>query len=172
LREATRSRLTAALLDARAQGREPNPDYQYYPSKWVEPFRSRRKECGLRLYEALGVAKNDPAAREIAWRNNYSFFGAPLALLFFLPRGVATGSWLDMGMFLQNIMLAALDHGLATCPQASIADYPDIVRELLGLEDEPLLVCGMALGYADESQPVNQYRLPRAPLEEFTRWYP
>ncbi len=172
LRDETRARLTQALLAARAEGREPTPDYAYYPARWEEPFRSRRRECGLRLYQALGVAKDDPQAREIAWRNNYSFFGAPRALLFFLPRGVATGSWLDMGMFLQNVMLAALAEGLATCPQASIADYPDIVRELLGLEDDLMLVCGMALGHADPEAAVNQYRLPRAALEDFCRWYP
>lgn len=172
LRDETRKQLTESLLAARRAGREPNPDYQYYPAKWVEPFRSRRKECGLRLYEALGVTKDDPDSREIAWRNNYSFFGAPVALCFFLPRGVATGSWLDMGMFLQNVMLAAMDHGLATCPQASIADYPDIVRDLLGLDDEPMLVCGMALGRADETKAVNRYRLPRAAVADFTRWYP
>jgi nitroreductase len=149
----------------------PDPDYSYYPGEWLEPFASRRIDCGRALYKALGIEKRDKDAKIRAWNNNYRFFGAPVGLLFFVNKTLNKGSWLDMGMFLQNVMLAASACGLATCPQASLADYPVIVRGLLGVDDQLALVCGMALGYPDLNAPVNQYRLERAPVDEFTRWH-
>ena len=94
-----------------------------------------------------------------------------MGLLFFIDKQLNQGSWLDMGMFLQNVMLAAKALGLDTCPQASLAEYPDQVRELLGLPSELAVVCGMSLGYADTGQAVNQYRLSREPVAAFTHWY-
>ena len=171
VRGESKRRIGDAIIAARERKQDENPDYHYYPDAWREPFRQRRKACGLALYQALGIGREDEQQRLEAWYRNYHFFHAPVGLLFFIPRELQTGSWLDLGMFLQNIMLAARHHGLDTCPQASMAEYPDIVREVLGLPAELLLVCGMALGYADPEAPVNRYRLPREAPESFTRWY-
>lgn len=167
----TKETLTRRLIEMRDQEIKPNPDYSYYPDTWVEPYRMRRIVCGKTLYSALGIAREDKHRQKIAWENNYRFFGAPVGLLFFIEKQLNKGSWLDMGMFLQNVMLAAKAVGLDTCPQASLAEYPDLVRELLDLPDSLVVVCGMSLGYADPDHPVNQFRLPRETVDTFTRWY-
>lgn len=167
----TQRRLTELLLAERRARRPENPDYTYYPREWTDPYKARRIACGLALYQALKIGRDDKDARLKAWNNNYSFFGAPAGLLFFIDRRLAQGSWVDMGMFIENVMLAALGHGLATCPQASLAEYPDIVRGVLGISDSQALVCGMALGYPDATAPVNHYRTAREPAMTFTTWH-
>jgi nitroreductase len=167
----TKRRITEALVAARTAGEPERPDYRYYPEKWEEPYRSRRLACGLALYRALGIGREDADRRIKAWNNNYSFFGAPVGLFFFLDRTLAQGSWVDMGMFLQNVMLAARAFDLATCPQAALAEYPDIVRRLLNVPDTRALVCGMSLGYPDTAAPVNNFRTARESVANFTRWY-
>lgn len=167
----TKEAVTAALISARDQKLEPNPDYDYYPKDWIEPYSSRRVACGKALYNALGIRHGQRDRQMLAWENNYRFFGAPVGLLFFIDQVLKTGSWVDIGMFIQNVMIAANASGLATCPQASLAEYPDIVREILAIEPSRRLVCGMSLGYADLTHPVNQYQLSRVKPAEFTRWY-
>lgn len=167
----TMQAISSALIQAREDKEPENPDYDSYPAKWVEPYKSRRIDTGVSLYRALGVSKDDPAGRKKAWYNNYRFFGAPVGLLFFIERDMGKGSWIDMGMFLQSVMLAATGLGLATCPQASLAEYPDKVRCILDLPDSLQLVLGMALGYPDTQHPVNNYRLARQAVDEFTHWY-
>jgi len=167
----TKNNLGEAIIAARENKTPENPDYSYYPSEWREPYTTRRKDCGLALYRAQGIGRSDKDKRLAAWYRNYRFFDAPVGLLFFIDKDMQTGSWLDMGMFMQNIMLAARHHGLETCPQASLAEYPDIVRRILGMSSDKLLLCGMSLGYADAEAAVNQYRLEREPVENFTRWY-
>ncbi|MFA7097524.1 MAG: nitroreductase [Gammaproteobacteria bacterium] len=167
----TKRRIGDAIIAAREAGTPESPDYAYYPERWDEPYKSRRKACGLALYQALGIGRDDQEARKAAWYRNYHFFGAPVGLLFFLDARLSKGSWLDMGMFLQNVMLAAHAHGLATCPQAALAEYPGIVREILGVPADKLLVCGVALGYEDPAAPINGYRTEREPVEAFTTWH-
>jgi len=167
----TKERISSDLLAARTAKQPENPDYAYYPSEWQEPYKSRRKATGLALYAALKIGKDDPQARMKAWNNNYRFFGAPVGLLFFVDRALAQGAWVDMGMFIENVMLAARGHGLDTCPQAALAEYPDIVRGILNFPNTHALVCGMALGYADHAHPVNNYRTERAPVSAFTTWH-
>jgi nitroreductase len=171
LGDATRKRLGDAIIAARRAGEPERPDYHYYPTRWEEPYRSRRRACGLALYGALGIGRDDTQAREAAWYRNYRFFEAPVGLIFSIDRELEKGSWVDMGIFIQSVMLAARDHGLETCPQASLAEFPDIVRDLLGLPDSEAIVCGMSVGYADPAHPVNQYRTEREPVDVFTRWY-
>ena len=107
-------------------------DYSYYPNEWKDPFLARRRVCGLQLYSALKIGKEDKERRAEQWVANYRSFDAPVMLLFFIDRIMDTGSYLDYGMFLQSVMLAAVEHGLATCPQAALGEYPDIVRDYLG----------------------------------------
>lgn len=163
--------LGEAIIAAREANRPETADYRYYPKEWFEPYKARRRACGLALYSALGIGREDAERQKAAWYANYRFFDAPVGLLFFMDRKLGQGAWLDMGLFLQSVMLAAQGLGLATCPQASLAEFPDIVRAQLGIDPEQLLVCGMALGYADPDQPVNRYRTEREPVEAFTRWF-
>jgi len=146
-------------------------DYTYYPDEWIEPYKTRRVKCGLQLYTTLDIKREDKEKQLDQWAANYRAFDAPVMLLFFLDKHMQTGSYLDYGMFLQSIMLAAVDQGLATCPQASLADYPEIIKSTLGYAPDDILLCGMSLGYEDEGALVNSYRTPREPAEKFTRYF-
>lgn len=160
-----------ALLEQRAKKIKPNPDYEYYPSEWFEPYKQRRKECGAALYSALQINYNEKDKRELAWNRNYSFFGAPTGLFIFVDKHLKKGSWLDLGLFLQNFFLAARAYDLHTCPQASMAEYPDVIRTILNVEPQFHLACGIALGYADMDNPINQYRTTRIDPKEFCVWH-
>ena len=162
--------VSQAMLQQHQVHKSPRADYQYYPSQWFEPYKSRRFACGMALYGALGIERDDVAKRREVWELNYHFFHAPVGLLFFIDAALEKGSWLDYGMFLQNVMLAARGHGLETCPQAALAEHPQIIRELLGIDDDKSLICGMAIGYPDPNQAINQYRTQRAEVDEFTSW--
>ena len=146
-------------------------DYPYYPVEWLQPYASRRKECGLLMYKTLAIAREDKAGQLEQWAANYRAFDAPVLLLFFIDDVMQTGSYIDYGMFLQSVMLAAVDQGLATCPQASLADYPEIIKAELGYPENTVLLCGMALGYEDKEAMVNSYRTPREDVDSFTRYF-
>ena len=152
-------------------GEKPQMDYQYYPLKWGEPYKTRRFKCGLQLYEVLGIKREEKERRLEQWVANYRAFDAPVMLYFFMDQGMETGSFMDYGMFLQSVMLAAVAEGLATCPQAALGEYPKIVKETLGYPQDSILICGMALGYEDRDARVNSYRTPREPVEAFTRFF-
>ncbi|MGB1311892.1 MAG: nitroreductase, partial [Leucothrix sp.] len=152
-------------------GNKGKAEYQYYPGEWVEPFKSRRKACGLIMYKTLGIERGDTERQMDQWAANYRSFDAPVTLYFFIDRPMETGSYMDYGMFLQSVMLAAVDQGLATCPQAALADYPEIIRAELGYSDDKVLVCGMALGYEDKDAIVNSYRTGREEVESFTEYF-
>lgn len=166
-----KQKLCQAILHAHKSGISANPDYNYYPGKWHEPYKSRRKACGHALYSALDIKYEDVDKRQQAWNRNYLFFEAPVGLMIFIDSRLAKGSWIDIGMFIQTLMLAATHFGLHTCPQASMAEYPGIARNILDVEDDFHLVCGISLGYADMSKPVNQYRTDREPVSSFTTWH-
>ncbi|HIO93223.1 MAG TPA: nitroreductase [Leucothrix mucor] len=146
-------------------------DYDYYPDKWIEPYKARRRACGLQMYATLEIKRKDKQRQLDQWAANYRAFDAPVMLLFFMNKDMKTGSFMDYGMFIQSVMLAAVDQGLATCPQASIADYPHIINPFLEHPEDRLLLCGMALGYEDKNALVNSYRTPREEVDIFTRYY-
>ena len=167
----TKRQLGNALAKQRANGETPRQDYNYYPTQIEEPYISRKRACGHALYSALGIKRNDIETRKAQWMKNYHGFGSPVALLFFIDAILEKGSWVDMGMFIQNVMLAARGFGLETCPQAALAEYPDVIRNILNIADSKKLICGLALGYADYDDPSYQYRTEREPVENFTQWY-
>ncbi len=144
--------------------------YDYYPEKWVSPFIDRRRENGWGLYGLLGIGKADRDKMHAQHLRNYMFFDAPVGLVFTVDKVMGRGSLLDYGMFLQNIMLAARARGLHTCPQAAWNGYASIVLPHVGAGDHEMMVCGMALGYADPADKVNTFRTPRVPAAEFTTW--
>lgn len=145
-------------------------DYDYYPKKWVDPYLARRRKVGFDLYERLGIAKRDVARMHSHFANNFRFFGAPVGLIFTIDRIMERGSWLDYGMFLENVMLAARARGLDTCPQAAFCKYHRIIAEKLALPAEEQVVCGMALGYADPDAPENSLVTEREAVETFARF--
>ena len=146
-------------------------DYNYYPQEWHEPFKRRRVACGAQLYSALNIERHDKERRLEQWVANYRAFDAPVVLFFFIDPALQKGSFLDYGMFLQSLMLAAVAEGLATCPQAALGQYPKLVKDFLGYSQDMILVCGMALGYEDKDAPVNNYRTEREEVEVFTRFF-
>jgi nitroreductase len=167
----TKAQLSAAIVEAYESGIKPHPEYPYYPEQWFEPYKDRRFQTGMALYRALGIERRDKSRREQQWKANYDFFGAPVGLLFLVEKRLGYGCWLDMGIFIQSIMLAARAYELSTCPQAAMADYPDVIRKRLKLSDGMQVMCGMSLGYADEQHPVNNYRTEREAVDHFTSWY-
>ncbi|WP_455199540.1 nitroreductase [Kaarinaea lacus] len=146
-------------------------DYSYYPDEWVEPYRGRRKASGLLMYSTLNIGREDKQKQLDQWAANYRAFDAPVMLLFFIDPILNKGSYVDYGMFIQSVMLAAVERGLATCPQAALGEYPDIVRQELGYPAESVLICGMALGYEDTGALVNSYRTDRIEVDDFTKFF-
>ena len=145
-------------------------EYDYYPTEWAPPYIERRRKIGWDLYGLLGIAKGDKPRMHAQHGRNYSFFGAPVGLIFTIDRILRQGSWLDYGMFLQNVMTAARGRGLDTCPQAAFIGFHKIIAEHLALPANELVVCGMSLGHADESAPENKLVTEREPVAGFTRF--
>ena len=142
-------------------------EYAYYPTQWVAPYIDRRRKVGWDLYSLLGIEKGDKAKMHAQHARNYRFFDAPAGLIFTIDRIMEKGSWLDYGMFLQNVMVAARGHGLHTCPQVSFNQFHRIISEHLGIPDNETMVCGMSLGYADEDAIEFRLTTERAPLEQW-----
>lgn len=142
-------------------------EYRYYPDKFFEPYYARRRAVGYALYGLLGIGKRDVDQMRAQHDRNFVFFDAPVGMIFTIDRRLNQGSWIDHGMFLQSIMIAARGRGLHTCPQAAFAPYHNQIRPVLGIPDEEIVTCGMALGYEDTSKPENALRTERAALEEF-----
>jgi len=142
-------------------------EYEIYPTALWEPYRSRRFKCGEDMYATIGVAREDKLARLLQFARNYEFFGAPVGLFFCIDRRMGPPQWSDLGMYMQSVMLLAREHGLHTCAQEAWSVWYRTVGEFLRLPPELMLFSGMALGYRDESAPINSLKTDRAPLEEF-----
>ena len=160
----------AAAYDDPAERAAHTEEYAYYPTEWKAPFIDRRRKVGWDLYGLLEIAKTDKERMHAQHRRNYEFFGAPVGLMFTIDRVMQQGSWLDYGMFLQNVMIAARGRGLDTCPQAAFTQFHRIVLEHLGAPPEHMLVCGMSLGRADPDAPENTLVTEREPVSGFVRF--
>jgi nitroreductase len=145
-------------------------EYAYYPTEWSSPYIDRRRKVGWDLYGLLGIAKTDKARMHAQHGRNYAFFGAPVGLIFTIDRVLRQGSWLDYGMFLENIMVSARGHGLHTCPQAAFLQFHRIITEHVAAAPEEQVVCGMSMGYADPDAIENTLVTERAPIREFARF--
>ena len=144
--------------------------YDYYPEKWVSPYIDRRRECGFGLYGVLGIGKGDKDRMHAQHQQNFRFFDAPVGLMFTIDKVMGRGSLLDYGMFLQTVMVAARSRGLHTCPQAAWNGFSKIILPHVGAGENEMLVCGMSLGYADESALVNTFQTTRVKAQDFTHW--
>ena len=165
----TRDRLCRAILDAldRDGAEAHRREWNYYPVNWREPFLARRRKIGWDLYGLLGIKKGDFEGTERQRRRNFEFFGAPVGLIFTLDEDLEIGSWLDLGIFIGTLMVAARGRGLDTCPQAALANMHPVLRQELHIPQSEVIICGMALGYADDSKPENKLVTERAPASEF-----
>jgi nitroreductase len=168
-----KERLSRAILEVY---RDPEADrlheeeHAYYPKTWASPFIERRRTLGLGLYSLLGLTREDKAGMKAQMGRNFEFFGAPVGIMFTTDRLMERGSWLDYGMFIQNVMLMARAYGLDTCPQAAFNRYHRIIAEQLRLPENETFVCGMSLGYADMSKPENQLASEREPVANVVRF--
>jgi nitroreductase len=162
-----RESLSNALVKAWANGQAEVEDYDYFPKPMPMTLRRRQVAAAQVLYGALGVARDDRAGRDAQFERNFRFFDAPVALVVTLEHGFGSGGYMDLGMTLYGLMLAAQAKGLATCAIGAMASYPSLIRQHLGLDEGSVIVCGMALGYADPEAPVNQTRTERCSLDTY-----
>ena len=159
-----------AIFEDPAELAKHTDEYDYYPKEWVSPYIDRRRKIGWDLYRLLDIAKGDKDRIHQQHARNYRFFDAPVGLIFTIDRIMQQGSWLDYGMFLENVMVAARARGLHTCPQAAFTQFHRVLAEELALKPEQMVVCGMALGYADPAAVENTLVTDRVPVEEFAQF--
>ena len=160
-----KEKLSRAIIDA-IKNDQANLEYRYMPSKLREPYISRKRKVGYKLYELYGISRDDYPARKQAMLRNFEFFGAPVGLFFRMDRDLLYGSWLDMGMFMQNIMILARAHGLESCPQQAWCEFGSTVHKVLDIPDDEIIISGMSLGYAAKA-PENTLISERADVDEF-----
>ena len=162
-----RDALSANLVQAWTAGQAEVEDYDYFPKPMPMTLRRRQVAAAQALYGALGVTRDDRAGRDAQFERNFRFFDAPVALVVTIERGFGSGGYMDLGMTLYGLMLAAQARGLSTCAIGAMASYPSLIRKHLELDQSSLIVCGMALGYADPDAPVNQTRTERCDLDTY-----
>ncbi len=167
----TKKLIDKKILEAFDKGEEAKMDYSYYPEIIPDLYQQRRRETGLQLYNSLNIQKEDKKRRKEQWRANYNAFGAPMIIYFFMDSKLTTGSYIDIGMAMQSTLILAQEQGLATCTMASLAEYPNIVREVLKIDSSKFLICGFALGYEDKNAKINSYRTPRLNIKQFSTFY-
>jgi nitroreductase len=165
----SRERLSRAVLDAldRDGYDKHKREWNYYPVNWREPYLARRRKIGWDLYGLLGIAKGDFESTEKQRRRNYEFFGAPVGMIFTLDEDLEIGSWLDLGIYIGSLTVAARGRGLDTCAQAAFADFHAVIRRELGIPEKEIIICGLALGHADPDAPENRLVTERAPVGHF-----
>lgn len=162
--------LSDAMLSKFDKSQYEKPDYQYTTDPISEIFRSRARACGFALFDLKGIDRNSKEQRREHDRQNFLFFDAPVEIIFFLPKNSERGNFLDMGFFMQNVMLGLLSNGISTCPQFSIAEYPHTIRSVLNKTDDWWVVSGLACGYADDSK-INTFIPKRLELNEYASFY-
>ncbi len=167
VRGMVREGLSENLVEAWRQGREEVEDYSYFPKPMPHTLRRRQVAAAQALYGALGVSRDDREGRDAQFERNFRFFDAPVALVVTMEHGFGSGGYMDLGMMLYGLMLAAQAKGLSTCAVGAMASFPNVIRKNLGLEASSHIVCGMALGYADPDAPVNQTTTARCSLDEY-----
>lgn len=173
VRGAAKERITERALadsEGRTSMKAKEPEFDYYPTEWFEPYLSRRRATGFGLYGALGIGRDDKQARTDQMNRNYRFFDAPVGMFVTFSRRMSVGSFMDVGMFIQSILVGARGEGLDTCGQVAWCDHHRMIREELGIDEDELLACGISIGYADKDAPENVWHTDRAPIDEWVTW--
>jgi nitroreductase len=168
--KATLSAKIRAVFDDPVALGEHQEEYDYYPTEWSSPYVERRRKVGWDLYALLGIGKTDKSGMHRQHGRNYEFFDAPVGMMFTIGRALRQGSWLDYGMFLQSLMVAARGRGLDTCPQAAFMRFHRIIMEHIGAPASEMFVCGMSLGYADATALADRLVTEREPVAAFARF--
>lgn len=164
---AVKDELTNALVAASRAGTAPTP--QHFPEPLPDTYRARLMDFGARYYASLGIDRNDMPSRTRQTERNYAFFGAPVGLIFSIDRRLKPHSWIDLGLFAQNVMLAAKARGIDTCPQVAFAQFHEPIASQLGMSPEEVTAFGMSMGYGDLDAEVNRTRMPRERVQDFAR---
>lgn len=133
-------------------------------------YNSRRRQLGLDVYKVKGITKEDNLKRQEWALAGLRFFDAPNGIVFYHDRGLDKWALLDIGLIMENIMLAAINYGLGTCPETTVARFPHVLRGILSIPESKVIVCGIAIGYPDDSDPINKYISPREPVEKVSTW--
>jgi nitroreductase len=168
---AKKDEISCALLRAHEEARdEHTSEYQYYASQLPEPYSSRRNQFGRLFYGSLDIQQSDTVGRARQTAKNYGFFGAPVGLIVTIDRRLQLGSWLDLGMFIQNVMIAAGARGLQTCPQETFSKYHALLRNLIPIPPEQMVVCGMSIGFAEDDCLNKGSLMPKAAVQEFAQF--
>ncbi|PCJ57311.1 MAG: hypothetical protein COA79_16535 [Planctomycetota bacterium] len=166
----TRNELSEEILKKFDENIYEKPDYQYNPQPIPPEYRERARQCGFSLFKLKGIDKDNKPQRKEHDRQNYLFFDAPLLMIFYINNVAEKGNFLDTGFFMQNIMLGLLSEGISSCPQFSVASYPDTIRKVLNIADDQAIVSALACGYADDSK-INTFIPPRLPVDDYTTFY-
>lgn len=163
--------LVSSMLQKFDQNEFEKPDYDYAQNPLPEHHLKRARACGFDLFALKGIGREDKEKRIKHMRENYELFGAPGVMCFFLDANALSGSFLDLGLFMQNVMLQLTSLGMASCPQYSLTSYTQTIKEQLVVEGDKLFVCGLSFGYPDNEALVNTFIPKRASIEEFIRWH-
>ena len=170
LSENAKNELSKKTLYNFDNGVQEDIEYDIYPKPLADEYKKRRYECGADMYNALAIGKDDLDSRFKQIRENYSFFGAPLGMIITIDKSFGKNGWGHVGMFLENLWLSAIDNGLGICLQESWSIYPKTVKEFTKHPDNEIVWCGVAVGYEDSSNPINQYRTKREDLDSFVKF--
>ena len=170
LTENAKNELSKKTLYNFDNGVQEDIEYDIYPKPLADEYKKRRYECGADMYNALAIGKDDLDARFKQIRENYNFFGAPLGMIITIDKSFGKNGWGHVGMFLENLWLSAIDYGLGICLQESWSIYPKTVKEVTKHPDNEIVWCGVAVGYEDSSNPINQYRTKREDLDSFVKF--
>lgn len=162
--------LSERLCSAFEQGDSHPEEYSYFPSPMPDHLKARQRAVGYALYESLGIRRRDIAGRKAQHRRNFEFFNAPVGMVITIERDMGKGCYMDLGMFIQSLFLAATEQGLGSCGIGALASYHPVIREVLDIPEDEVVVCGMALGYADPEAPENLFETERLALTEFSRF--
>lgn len=163
--------LKRALSEKMGPPSEFHPDIPFPALNYRLPFIERSKKQGKKLFESKGIARDDWARRAEWYRYMARFMDAPVGLILYIERYLGAYGILDAGLFLENLLLAAKEYGVGTCIQMAPVLYPEILRDRLEIPDSKLILCSVAIGYADENAPVNRFRSERELLKAFATWY-
>ena len=159
-------KVSQAVLDHMPAQGAFEEDYTYYPTSWFAPYKQRRHQTGLGLYEVLGIARDEKEKRQAQWEKNFLWFGAPTVFFVCYDKRLTQGSFIDLGGFMQTICLGAMSYGLGTCIQASTAEYAGVIKKALDIPDTLGLAYSIVLGYPTKSA-ENSYKPDRVDIAEF-----
>ena len=162
--------ITNSIIDSIKNGevKKMKQEFDYYPTEWFEPYISRRRAVGFELYRLLNISRDDYAARDKQMQENFHFFGAPVGMFITMDRRLAEGTFIDLGMFIQSILVGARGEGLHTCGQVAFTRFHTLIAKELDFDKNEMLVCGVSLGYEDTAAPENKLRVEKLSHDKFT----